>query len=154
MSRHALKTTLGLLLILAFSGCALAPHFEAPRLSVVEVQLVSTGLWEQRLKVRLNVQNPNNVDLSVKGIEYTLDLAGQRVASGVSDASFVVPALGEAQFDTTLTTNMAGTLLRLVGRGPDTLNNGVDYRLAGTVSLANGWMRSVPFDERGNFKLQ
>jgi hypothetical protein len=59
-----------------------------------------------------------------------------------------------AQFDTNLTTNMAGALLRLIGRGPDTLSNGVDYHLAGRVSLANGWMRSVPFDERGNFKLQ
>jgi LEA14-like dessication related protein len=154
MPGHPVKTALGLLLLLALGGCALAPHFEAPRLSVVDVQLVSSELWEQRLKVRLRVQNPNDTELAVKGIEYTLDIAGQQVASGVSDASFVVPALGEAQFDTNLTTNMAGALLRLIARGPDTLSNGVDYHLVGKVSLANGWMRSVPFDERGNFKLQ
>lgn len=154
MPRHPVKTTSGLLLVLALAGCALAPHLATPRLSVIDVQVVSTELWEQRLKVRLRVQNPNDVALSVKGIEYTLDISGQQVASGMSDASFVVPALGEAQFDTNLTTNMAGALLRLVARGPDTLAAGVDYHLAGRISLATGWLRSVPFDERGTFKLQ
>jgi len=154
MPRHLMRATAGFVLAIALAGCALSPHFETPRLSLIDVRIVSSELWEQRLKVRLRVQNPNDVALSVKGIEYTLEMAGQQVASGVSDASFVVPALGEAQFDTNLTTNMVGALLKLVGRGPDTLSNGVDYRLAGRISLASGWMRSVPFDERGNFKPQ
>ncbi len=154
MSQHLMKgTTAALLGALALAGCA-TPHFETPRLTVVDVQAVSTALWEQRLKVSLRVQNPNDVALSVKGIEYTLEVAGQQVASGASDASFVVPALGEAQFDTTVTTNMAGVLLQLVGRGPNTLADGVDYRLAGKITLAAGWVRSVPFDEHGTFKLQ
>jgi LEA14-like dessication related protein len=154
MPQLLLKTTTAPVLALALAGCALAPHFTTPRLSVVGVQLVSTELWEQRLKVRLRVQNPNDVALSVKGIEYSLELGGQQVASGVSDASFVVPALGEAQFDTNLTTNMAGALLRLIARGADTLAAGVDYHLTGKISLATGWLRSVPFDERGTIKLQ
>jgi LEA14-like dessication related protein len=154
MPRHLTRITAGFVLALALAGCALRPHFETPQLSLIGVQVVSSELWQQRLKVRLRVQNPNAVALSVTGIEYTLDIAGQQVASGVSDASFVVPALGEAQFDTNLTTNMVGALLQLVGRGPDSLANGVDYRLTGKISLASGWLRSVPFDERGNFKPQ
>jgi LEA14-like dessication related protein len=154
MRAQLLKTAARLLPVLALGGCALAPHFETPRQSVVGVQLVSSELWEQHLKVRLRVQNPNDAALAVKGIDYTLDVSGQRVASGVSDASFVVPAFGETQFDTNLTTNMAGALLRIVGRGSDALATGVDYRLAGRIALASGWLRSVPFDERGTFKLQ
>ena len=72
----------------------------------------------------LRVQNPNDVALPVKGIEYTMEVAGQQFASGAADASFVVPALGEAQFDTTVTTNMAGALLKLLGRDPNTLADG------------------------------
>lgn len=154
MPAQLLKTATALLPVFALAGCALAPRFETPRLSVVEVQVVSSELWEQRLKVRLRVQNPNDVALAVKGIDYTFDITGQRVASGVADASFVVPAFGEAEFDTNLTTNMAGALLRIAGRGPDSLANGVDYHLAGRISLASGWLRSVPFDEHGTFKLQ
>jgi LEA14-like dessication related protein len=154
MPVHLLKTAAGLLPVLALGGCALAPHFEPPRLSVVGVQVVSSELWEQRLKVRLRVQNPNDVALAVKGIDYTFEVTGQRVASGVSDASFVVPAFGEAEFDTNLTTNMAGALLQLAGRGPDALATGVDYHLTGRITLTSGWLRSVPFDEHGTFKLQ
>ena len=78
MPVHLLKTAAGLLPVLALGGCALAPHFEPPRLSVVGVQVVSSELWEQRLKVRLRVQNPNDVALAVKGIDYTFDVTGQR----------------------------------------------------------------------------
>jgi LEA14-like dessication related protein len=155
MSPQLLKVTSAAVLgALALAGCALTPHFETPHLSVVGVQVVSTTLWEQRLKVSLRVQNPNDMALPVKGIEYTMEVAGQQFASGAADASFVVPALGEAQFDTTVTTNMAGALLKLLGRDPNTLADGVDYRLAGKISLASGWVRTVPFDERGTFKLQ
>ena len=63
----------------------------------------------------MRVQNPNDRALPVKGIYYTLDVAGQEFAHGVSGASFVVPALGEAEFDMNVTANMAGALIKLLG---------------------------------------
>jgi LEA14-like dessication related protein len=135
-------------------ACALAPKLETPRLSVAEVQIVSSELWEQHLRVRLHVQNPNDRALAVKGLEYTLEVEGQPFASGVSAASFTVPALGEAEFDMNVTTNLAGTLLRLLARGPDALGQSVAYRLAGTLSLSQGLLRTIPFEERGTFRLQ
>src|SRR5579863_9658581 len=71
MPRHLMRATAGFVLAIALAGCALSPHFETPRLSLIDVRIVSSELWEQRLKVRLRVQNPNDVALSVKGIEYT-----------------------------------------------------------------------------------
>jgi hypothetical protein len=74
----------------------------------------------------------------------------------MSGSSFVVPRLGEAEFDMIVTANMAGTLLRLAnraerdGRTPDA----VDYRIFGKVSLDAGLLRSIPFEERGSFKLR
>ncbi|HET7757909.1 MAG TPA: LEA type 2 family protein [Steroidobacteraceae bacterium] len=139
---------------LAVAGCVLAPKFAAPRLSIVGVQLVSSDLLEQHFKVRMRVENPNARVLPVGGITYTLEVEGEPFASGESDAGFVVPAMGEAQFDMNMTTNLAGTLMRLLARGPDTLGQGVAYRLSGKVSLSHGWLRSLPFEERGSFKLQ
>ena len=139
---------------LLLSACAFAPRFQKPELSIVDAQLASSTLWEQRLKVRVRVQNPNDRALPVKGIEYTMEVMGQPAATGVSDASFVVPAMGEAEFDMNVTTNLAGTLLRLLSRGPDALGQSVPYRLAGKVQLSQGWLRSIPFEERGTFKLQ
>jgi LEA14-like dessication related protein len=133
-------------------GCSLfVPKIAAPTLSIVNVELLKSGLWEQHLKVRMRVQNPNDRSLPVKGISYTIDVAGQPFATGASEASFVVPANGEAEFDMSITANMAGALFKMLGRGT---SEGIDYRIAGKVSLSEGWLRTVPFEQRGTFKLQ
>ena len=141
-------------LALVLTACALAPKLEPPRLSIVGVQIVSGDLFTQRLKVRVHVQNPNDRVLPVKGLEYTIEVEGEQFASGESAASFEVPALGEAEFDMNVTTNLAGALLKLLARGPNALGQDVSYRLAGKVSLSEGLFRTIPFEARGTFKLQ
>ena len=136
------------------AACVLAPKFATPQLTIVGVQLEGSDLLAQRLRVRVHVQNPNDRTLPVKGIEYTLDVDGQPFASGESAASFVVPALGEAEFDMNVRTNMAGTLVRLLARGPDALGQSVPYHLSGKISLSQGWLQSIPFEQHGTFKLQ
>ena len=143
-----------LLLAALPAACALAPKLEPPKLSIVDVQVRSADLLSQRLKLRLHVQNPNDRALPVRGLEYTVEVDGERFASGESAASFVVPPLGEAEFDTNVTANLAGALLKLVAGGPGaSLDRSVSYRLSGRVSLSEGLWRSIPFDERGTFKL-
>ena len=89
----------------------------------------------------------------MSGIECTLEVEGQKFASGTSAASFVVPALGDAEFDMNVTADLASTLLKLTSMGSGALGKDLSYRLVGKVSLSEGWLRSVPFDERGTFKL-
>jgi LEA14-like dessication related protein len=138
--------------LLALSGCSLfVPKLEAPHLSVVGIELQKGSLWQQKLRVRMHVDNPNDRVLPIKGITYTLDVNGQEFAHGESAASFVVPPLGEAEFDMNMTANMAGTLISLLRHGSDA---NVEYHLTGKISLSQGWLRSVPFDQRGTFKLQ
>jgi len=139
---------------LLLDACALSSKFIAPRLSVVDVQIEHGDLWEQRLKVRMRVQNPNDRRLPVKGLEYTLEVEGEPFASGASAASFVVPARGEAEFDMNVTTNLAGTLLKFLGRGSDAPGQSVAYRLTGRIALSEGLMRSIPIEERGTFRLR
>jgi len=134
-------------------GCALAPRLTTPTLTIVGVKLEASDLLAQRLKVRVHVQNPNDRTLPIKAIEYTLDVDGQPFATGDSAASFVVPALGEAEFDMNVTTNVAGTLVRLLAR-PSEARASVPYRLAGKISLSEGWLQSIPFEQHGTFSLQ
>jgi LEA14-like dessication related protein len=143
-----------LIVTVLLAACALLPKLEAPKLSIVGVQIVSGDLFTQRLKMRVHVQNPNDRALPVKGLEYTIEVEGQQLASGESAASFEVPALGEAEFDMNVTTSLAGALLKLLARGPNGLGQDVAYRIRGKVSLSEGLFRSIPFDEHGTFKLQ
>ena len=134
-------------------GCSLfVPKLEPPTLAIVNVQLLKSDLWEQHLKVRMRVDNPNDRTLPVRGLSYTIDLSGQEFASGVSGASFVVPAKGEAEFDMNVTANMAGALFKLLGRAGS--SEPIEYRIYGKVSLSEGLLRTVPFEQRGTFKLQ
>jgi hypothetical protein len=60
--------------------------------------------------------------------------------------------MGEAEFDVNLTANLASALAQLLGKrgSSDTL----DYRLVGNVALSSGFLRRIPFDERGSVKLK
>ena len=143
-------TVLSLFVLLA--SCAFGPHFEAPKLDVVGLELLDSDFLHQRLKVRLNVQNPNNRELPVKGVSCDLEIEGERLASGVSDAEFTVPAFGQQEFEMTVDANMAVALLRLLGR-KDSERNEVSYRITGKVNLASGLLRSIPFSEEGSLPL-
>jgi LEA14-like dessication related protein len=147
-------TTIAAASILA-AGCSLfIPKLEAPRLSVVSVQLASSDLLTQHLTMRLRVENPNDRALPIKGLSYTLEVAGEEAARGVASASFTVPPLGEAQFDTQVTANLAGTLLRLLFRRRGSAGDRIDYHLTGKVELSSGLVRSIAFDEHGSFSLR
>ena len=147
-----MRTAWVLLAALSLSACSLfVPKLEPPHLTVVGVEFQKGQLWQQKLKVRLHVQNPNDRVLPIKGITYTLEVNGQEFAHGDSAASFVVPALGEAEFDMNMTANMAGTIISLLSHGSDT---SVDYQIVGRISLSEGLLRSIPFDQHGSFKLQ
>jgi LEA14-like dessication related protein len=152
MAGRIVQLALAALVAALLGACVLAPRLAAPKLSIAGVQVVSGELWVQHLKIRMHVHNPNDRELPVQGLEYTIEIAGEEFASGESAASFVVPARGDAEFDTNVTTNLAGAVLKLLARGPGALTEEVPYRLSGKVSLASGLWRSIPFDEHGTFK--
>ena len=138
---------------IALASCSLfVPKLETPKLSVVNVELLKSDLWEQRMKVRMRVVNPNDRPIPVKGLTVALDVQGEELAHGVSAAAFDVPALGEAEFDMNMTANMAATLLKLLGNRNST--ESIDYRLKGRLSLAEGMLRSIPFEDHGTINLK
>ena len=134
-------------LVALLAACATAQKLEPPKVSIVRFQLVSADVWVQHLKVRLQLHNPNDRDLPVTALEYTIEIAGQNVASGSYAERFVVPAHGDAEFDTNVTANLASALIRLLTHVPSTL---VPYRLTGKVTLGEGLGR-IPFEEHASF---
>jgi LEA14-like dessication related protein len=152
----ALQRTLGVLAassLLASCG-ALGGRMETPRLSLVDAQLVRGDLFEQRLKVRMRVQNPNDRDLAVKGITYAIDVAGEEFGHGMTANSFTVPRMGEAEFDMMVTANMAGMLVKVLGGNRGGTADAIEYNIHGKVALASGILRSIPFNETGTLKLR
>jgi hypothetical protein len=79
-------------------------------------------------------------------------VAGEAFAHGESERNFVVPANGETEFDVGVTANAAAAVLRLLGSGRSL--DAVEYEVTGRVALAKGFVRSIPFDAKGQLKLR
>jgi len=133
-------------------GCASTLDLQAPEISVVSMKIQSADLFAQRLQVRLRVVNPNARELPVKGITYRIEVAETELANGETTTPFVVPANGEAEFDAALTANLASALAKYLSRRGS--QQDLDYRLTGEVALSSGFLRRIPFDERGSVKLK
>jgi len=137
---------------LFLAGCASTLDLEPPKLSLVSMKVQSADLFSQRLLVRMRVINPNARELPIKGISYRIEVNESELAQGEASAPFVVPAQGEAEFDVQVTANLASTLSKLMSRRGST--DTLEYRLVGDVSLSSGFLRRIPFDERGSVKLK
>ncbi len=142
-----------LLLLGALAGCrALAPHFEKPTLSVVGVELQSAQLLTQRFRVRVRVVNPNNRELPVESVRFTVELDGDRLGAGATAAPFTIPAQGEGEFDAFVNTDLATALVKVLPK----LRDGappVEYRITGEVGTALPFLRTIPFDQQGRYSL-
>lgn len=143
------------LLVATFaSGCAaLAPKLEKPTLEVIGVEVVDAQFSQQRFNVKMRVKNPNDRELPIRGLHYTMQLAGEDFGAGQSAKAFTVPALGEADFDVSVTTNLAASLLKILPK-LDRNSGNLDYRLRGTVETDLMFLRSIPFDQKGIFSTK
>lgn len=151
--RRIRTATLGLLL-LSLAGCSsLGPKLEAPRLSLVNVGMVSADIFSQQFRVRMRVQNPNDREIPVKGIDYELFLQGDSFAEGVASEPFVVPALGENEFDLILRTNFVSSIGRLMSRMNGRDGNKVDYSITGKVLVDLPFVKAIPFRDSGTVDL-
>ena len=140
-------------LTLALGACSLmAPKFNRPNVTVISIQMRSGNLLQQNFAVKLNIQNPNDRALPVRGLHTELNVGGQQIASGVSDRAVIVPAFGESEFDMTITANLAVALLKLADKANQHADS-IDYDLSGEANIDLPFLRNLPFHQSGSFKL-
>ena len=150
MIQRAFRYACAAALLLAVASCASIPSdLQAPKLDVVKIEMQTGDMFAQRFKIRLHVQNPNDLEVPIKYLDFKLFLMGDSFGEGKSEERFVLPAKGDAEFDMILTTDFVSSLGRLVSRmGGGKLEN-VDYEIAGTVGLDKGFIHKLPFNYRG-----
>lgn len=138
-----------LALLATLTACMSGPKLQTPQLSLLGIQIMAADMFAQQFKVRVKVENPNDLEVAVKGIEYEIFLMGDNFAEGTTDQSFVLPAKGEAEFDMTVKTNFVSSLGRLVSRMGGGKLEDVQYTITGKLLLEKGMMRTIPFSRSG-----
>jgi LEA14-like dessication related protein len=136
------------------AGCStFSTKLVTPNLELLGIQMMSTDMFAQKFRVRVKIENPNDLELPVRGLDYKIFLMGDSFADGVTSDRFVVPAKGEAEFDMIVTTNFVSSLGRLISRvGGGKLEN-LDYEIAGQVLLDQGFVKKIPFNKNGKVDI-
>lgn len=99
----------GLISLLFLGGCAtLSPDFEEPSLQVNSIRLKRSNSLAPEFEISLRVTNPNRDALDIEGMAYTLNLAGNKLLSGVANDLPTVGAYGEADLKISATLSLFG----------------------------------------------
>jgi LEA14-like dessication related protein len=132
------------LLSALLAGCAtLAGLNEAPRVSLVSIAPVDFQLFEQRFLVTLKVQNPNAKDITIRGLDYAIEINDKIFAQGVSGKPITIPAYGEGIAEVEVASTLQRVLEQLQSFGLRTTPS-IDYAITGHANI-DGIPIPVPF---------
>lgn len=149
---HTAFTRVGSLFGLLFllSGCAGLPRgMEAPAVTIADFGVGgNSSFFEQQFNLKLRVQNPNNEDLKIDGIAFTLDVNDAPFASGVGNQGVTVARFGSAFVPVEAYSSLGG-MLKQIGGYLQGEKRALRYRIKGSLSLGGGLR--IPFDRSGEF---
>ena len=138
-----------LLLCLWLTACS-SLGLQKPQVSLVDIRPAASTLLEQNFTLTLRIQNPNRLPIKAEGLNFTLKVAGQPLASGASNQAIDVPALGDTEIQLQLHTTLVSWLKQLgkVVQGESKLAYQLEGQLLGVQGLAN-----LPFSSSGEWQL-
>ena len=137
-----------LVLLSACAGLPLQP--KTPEISLTGIKVEKLGLDEQRFRIQLHLRNPNNFALPVRGLDYALQLNGQKFAEGASTRPITVPALGESELELSVAGRLQSALPQILALGT---GSSLNYSLSGNVSLSDFPLK-IPFSKDGKISLR
>jgi len=105
--RHTLRLVV-LMLMLNLGGCAswFGDDSVDPAVHLVKVEVVRAKLLEQKFILHFRVDNPNDSELTVRGLEYRIHLADILLAEGEHEHWFSVGPKHSAYFKVPIRTNL------------------------------------------------
>lgn len=137
-------------LMAPLAACATLTGREPLTVDVVGVEPLPGRGIEGRFLVSLRVQNPNTEPVPFDGVAITLDVRGERFASGVSDVSGTVPRFGETVLGVPVTVPVSAMLAQVMGLAAGGRPR-LDYDLRGR--LAGPGFGGVRFSSSGELTL-
>lgn len=135
------------------SGCAaMKPKLEQPTVKVAGLQMLPAQGLLQPIEVSLLVTNPNDRDLSLRGMSYTIGIENFDVLSGVSNQLPTLTAYQETPVKVVVTANV----LQLVRLAEHFSRNGMRDTVAYNFSAKldfSAWLPALNVNEKGAIPL-
>ena len=133
-------------------GCAGAGTIdEPPTVSLVGIKPEDIQLFEQRYRVTLRVLNPNDAELTIRGVSYEIELNGKPFGSGVSGEPVSIPAFGDQTLSVLVLSNIA-RVIEQFKQYQTSQEPRISYLIKGKLSV-DGALGRVPFEYEGEIDL-
>lgn len=138
---------------LLFAGCTnLQPKLEQPTVKVAGLQLLPAQGFNQPIEVSLLIANPNDRDLSLRGISYTIGIENFDVLSGVSSELPVLTACKETPVKVVVTANVLQLVKLLEHFGRNGIRAEVNYNFSAKLDFS-AWLPALRVNEKGAIPL-
>lgn len=133
--------------IILLGGChsvvPLKGQPEPPEVLLVNILPLDTTMFEQRLQVDLRIRNPNDFDLEITGLDFTLHLNEQQLTRGLTNKSATIPRLADSIISVETTTSTLDVLRQLLNFQQ---HHTMAYQVTGVVHIQGG---RLPFERKG-----
>ena len=152
-TRYPALLIICLALVLLAGACGeLRPDYETPTVNVSYFRPLPAQGIAPRFGIGLHIINPNDFDLDIRGISYTVSIQGQKIIVGVARDLEAIPAYSEGNADLQASTDMISgirliTGLMREGRGSLT------YKLDAKLDI-RGFGRRVHVVREGTFSFK
>ena len=148
---RTLSRTLILVFLFSFlPACSSLTSFEKPTLSIADLRPTKFAKDGQVFTLKLKVDNPNSIALPIAGLNYALNLSGYDIAQGFSDKAVSIPANGTGFVEVDIKANLIEILPKLAQSLMSGERN-LSYDLKGQVNLNSRFVKTIPFDKKGEF---
>jgi LEA14-like dessication related protein len=150
---HALTAGSLIVCSLVLAGCSsLQPKLEQPTVKVAGLQLLPAQGLSQPIEVNLLIANPNDRDLTLRGMSYTVGIENFDVLSGVSDQLPTLTAYKETPVKVVVTANVL-QLVRLIEHfGRNGVKENVNYNFSAKLDFS-AWLPDLRINEKGSIPL-
>jgi LEA14-like dessication related protein len=134
LSRRRTLQTLILPLFLGLGGCTswFSDDEPDPEVHLVRVEVVRAKLLEQRFVLHFRIDNPNDSDLTVRGLEYRIHLGDSLLAEGEHEHWITVDPKRSAFYKVPIRTNLWPKVKDLV-KQLKSPRQPIPYRLEGEM---------------------
>lgn len=119
-----------------------------PQVNITHVDVADISSQDITLNLNINIINPNGIPISLKKVNYALNMSGKKVTEGIFDQAVKIPANGQSDVvvPVKFKFNSFGDLVA----GFLNKSASKEYELTGTADLG---IISVPFTKKGEIDI-
>jgi LEA14-like dessication related protein len=140
------------IVLVGVSGCSVTPKLEQPEVKVVGVQLLPMQGFLQPIQVSLLISNPNDRDLSLRGLSYAVGIENFDVLTGVSNQLPTLRSYTETPVTVVVSANVLQLLQLVEHVSRSGINSELRYNFTAKLDFS-AWLPSYTVKEQGVLPL-